>query len=455
MQEREQYKRIFTFTSAFIILAAMTAVWAYVWFEYYGEGIIRPFGYKGNSLVIFVYGFILAVFSKIYGAYRVGYYKTGDIIFSEILATVFTNGITYLETCLVVRALMNPVPLIVMSAIEFALIFIWATVTNKIYHMLYPPHNLLFVYGIRDSASSLIAKMTTRSEKYRICEAVSIEDGMETVYEKINRYSSVVLCDIKSEYRNELLKYCYGKSIRVYLTPKISDTIIRGAESISLFDSPLLLCRSQGLTAEQRFFKRAFDLIVSSIAIILTSPFMLFTAFLVKLDKGPAIFKQERCTLDGKTFYIYKFRSMVVDAEKDGKPRPCIDDDPRITPVGRFIRKTRLDELPQLFNIFLGDMSIVGPRPERVEHVEMYSREIPEFSFRLKVKAGLTGYAQIVGRYNTTAYDKLKLDLFYIQNYSFLLDIKLILMTIKVLFMKESTEGFNPSKSKQMNEMKK
>ena len=169
---------------------------------------------------------------------------------------------------------------------------------------------------------------------------------------------------------------------------------------------------------------------------------MIIVAILIKLyDGGPFLFKQKRLTIDGKVFEVYKFRSMIVDAEKDGVARLASKNDDRITPIGKFIRKVRLDELPQLFNILLGDMSIVGPRPERPEIAEEYMKTMPEFEYRLKVKAGLTGYAQVLGKYNTTPKDKLLLDLMYIEKYSLFLDLKLILMTIKILFMSESTEG--------------
>ena len=175
---------------------------------------------------------------------------------------------------------------------------------------------------------------------------------------------------------------------------------------------------------------------------------MLLTAIAIKLyDGGPVFFKQARCTIGGKVFYIHKFRSMIVDAEKYGAI-PATDKDPRITKVGNVIRATRIDELPQILNILKGEMSIVGPRPERVEHVEKYSKEVPEFSYRLKVKGGLPGYAQIYGKYNTSAYDKLRLDLMYIENYSLLLDIKLILMTLQIMLRKESTEGFKQEEKK-------
>ena len=233
------------------------------------------------------------------------------------------------------------------------------------------------------------------------------------------------------------------------MTPKISDILIRSSDSIHLFDTPLLLSRNSGLTFEQKFLKRTLDVVLSLLVLIVTSPIMLVIAIAIKLyDGGPVFFKQKRCTKDGKVFEIHKFRSMIVDAEKEGISVPATDRDPRITPVGNIIRATRLDELPQVFDILNGNMSIVGPRPERVEHVEKYTEEVPEFQYRLKVKGGLTGYAQIYGKYNTTPYDKLRLDLMYIQNYSILLDLKLIFMTIKIIFMKESTEGFKDIEEK-------
>ena len=242
--------------------------------------------------------------------------------------------------------------------------------------------------------------------------------------------------------RNQILKFTYDKSIRTYITPKISDVILRGADEIHLFDTPLLLSRNLGITFEQRLIKRILDLVMGIFCFVIASPFMLLTALAIKLyDKGPVIYSQERLTLDGKTFKVYKFRSMIVDAEKDGVARLAKQSDDRITPVGKVIRKIRFDELPQLVNIIKGDMSFVGPRPERPEIAKQYEEIIPEFSYRLKAKAGLTGYAQVMGKYNTTPYDKLKLDLMYIEQQSFVLDLKIILLTIKTIFVPDSTEG--------------
>ena len=236
----------------------------------------------------------------------------------------------------------------------------------------------------------------------------------------------------------------------------MTDIIMKGATDICLFDTPLMLVRSRGLNLTQRFFKRFMDIVISLLAMVVAAPIMLIIACLIKIeDGGPIFYKQERVTRGGKHFDILKFRSMIVDAEKYNVAQLAEENDPRITKVGRVIRATRLDELPQILNILKGDMSVVGPRPERRELIERYEKEIPEFNYRLKVKGGLTGYAQVYGKYNTSPYDKLRLDLMYIENYSLLLDIKLILMTVRIIFKKESTEGFhrNPELEQQKSEM--
>ena len=226
--------------------------------------------------------------------------------------------------------------------------------------------------------------------------------------------------------------------------PKISDIIIGGSYDINLFDTPIQLVNGTGLSASQRMVKRAMDIVLGSVAFIIASPIMLLVAIAIKIeDRGPVFFMQERVTRDGRLFKMIKFRSMIENANKVGEVKGTTKDDKRVTRVGTIIRRYRIDELPQLINIIKGDMSLVGPRPECREFHEKYCKEIPEFVFRNKVKAGLTGYAQIFGRYNTSAYDKVRLDLIYIEKYSLLLDIKLMLMTLRILLKKESTEGFD------------
>lgn len=442
-RNREQYKRVVMFLISLAMLALLSICFGLVWYGVYAESIIRPFFRKGNWLVIAIYALLLYIFTRVYGGYRIGYLKRGEVIYSAILSTLLVNALTYLQVSLIGRHFMKVLPLLFMTAADIVLIILWAFGAEKIYKRLFPPHQMLLVYG-GDSAQSLVYKMNTRVDKYDICEAINIEEGLAEVYRRITKYEAVIICDVKSEARNKILKCCFARSIRTYLTPKISDTIVRGAEMLHLFDTPLLLCRNQGLTFEQRLSKRMLDLVLSCFAIVLASPIMLLTAMAIKLfDRGPVLYKQKRLTQEGREFYVYKFRSMVVDAEKSTGPCLAGKGDSRVTPVGKLIRKLRIDELPQIINILKGDMSIVGPRPERPEIAQEYEKEIPEFSYRLKVKAGLTGYAQVLGKYNTTPYDKLKLDLMYIENYSFLMDLKLIFMTIKILFVSDSTEGIS------------
>ena len=280
---------------------------------------------------------------------------------------------------------------------------------------------------------------------------VHISVGEEKIHQMMQDYDGVIIWDLHSTERNRYLKYCFAHSVRCYVSPKISDIILMGSERIHLFDTPLLVSRNMGLAVDQRAAKRVMDILISGIGIIITSPIMLIIAIAVKAyDRGPVFYFQDRLTLGGKPFKICKFRSMCVDSEKNGA-RLASKHDSRITPVGHVLRNLHLDELPQLFNVFKGDMSLVGPRPERESIMLEYEKELPEFYYRLKVKAGLTGYAQVYGKYNTTPYDKLKLDLFYIENYSFLLDIKLIFMTVKIFFQKEVSEGVD---DRQVNALK-
>jgi len=444
----EQYKRMARFIAMAIVIACVTVVFVMFWKENYNKGIVFPFYYKGYWLVGAFYVFFFIIFSYIYGGTGYGYLRGRNVIFSQILALLCTNAAIYLETVLLSAGFVAIMPMVEITVIGILIISVLSTIFNFLFKKMFPPHKIFVLYQEYDP-TEFLSKIQKRKDKYRIIGSFQVDVEWNDLANIINQNEAILIYDVHSELRNKILKYCYEKGIRVYMTPKISDILIRSSDSIHLFDTPLLLSRNSGLTFEQKFFKRTLDVVLSLLVLIVTSPIMLVIAIAIKLyDGGPVFFKQKRCTKDGKVFEIHKFRSMIVDAEKEGISVPATDRDPRITPVGNIIRATRLDELPQVFDILNGNMSIVGPRPERVEHVEKYTEEVPEFQYRLKVKGGLTGYAQIYGKYNTTPYDKLRLDLMYIQNYSILLDLKLIFMTIKIIFMKESTEGFKDIEEK-------
>ena len=324
-----------------------------------------------------------------------------------------------------------------------------ATLMIDRYRKIFPPFRVLEIYG--DHKDNFFAEMNSVFYKYHIAERCHYDD--ETIEEKIPLYDAVLVNDIPAEKQNDFIKLCFRMGKRLYFVPKLSDIIVKASEELNLFDTPLYMCRNEEIPSFERAIKRIFDIVSSLLALIILSPLLLVTALAIKLnDGGPVFYRQERCTLGGKRFMILKFRSMIVDAEKDGRTHPAGEHDDRITKVGRVIRAARIDELPQLINILKGDMSVVGPRPERVEHVKIYTEEIPEFQFRSKVKGGLTGYAQVYGKYNTSALDKLKLDLVYITNFSLPLDFQIILETLKILLRKESTEGFSENRAAEMHD---
>ena len=442
---KEQYKHLLNFFANFIMLAVQTALFAYVWYNHY-SGDMYLFYRRGHWAVIGFYTLIVFFFTQTFNGYKIGYLRIMDICLSHILAILLGGIAGYIEVCMIKRDYVDPFYIIVISLIEIAFAVIWVYIVRRIYTTIYPPRDVIFIYG-NYQPEDLIHKFGSRQDKYHICDTVSYQTNKEELYKKIDKYQAVMLCDLPALERNQILKYCYRNDIRVYVTPKISDIIMDGADNIFLFDVPLLLCRNRGLSIEERMVKRIMDIVISLIGIVVASPFMLLIAIAIKLyDGGPVFYKQERLTRGGRPFMILKFRSMSTDSEAKGA-RLAAKNDTRVTPVGKVIRNIHFDELPQLFNILKGDMSVVGPRPERQVIMEEYRKELPEFDFRLKVKAGLTGYAQVFGKYNTTPYYKLKFDMQYIENYSFGLDIKIMILTFKILFQKENTEGIDESQT--------
>lgn len=449
MRRLETFKRLINLSLSAACLILEILIFTYHWMIYFYPSLVEGIRFyrMGYILEVAIYSTLLFFFSNIYGGIRIGYLKNTESIFSQVFATIAVNVFAYAQLSLMA---MEPFILrffLQMTVLQILVVAIWINISNKIYQTVFPPRKLLLVHGERP-IQDIKNKFAGRKDKYIIADCIHVRTGMDVICREIIRgyeggdYHAVVIWDISVEERNQLLKFCYAHSIRFYIMPKITDVILLGAEEMHLFDTPLLLTREYSLTVEQRFFKRLIDIVCAVILLVVTSPFMLVTAIAIKLyDGGPVLYKQIRCTEGQREFFIMKFRSMHMDAEKDGVARLASKNDSRITPIGKVIRKVRIDELPQLLNIIKGDMSFVGPRPERPEIIAQYVEIIPEFAFRMKVKAGLAGYAQIYGKYNTSPYDKLKLDLTYIENYSLWLDFKLMLLTLKVLFWPDSTEG--------------
>lgn len=450
IQKLESLKRMINLGLVAICLALEVWIFFYHWTEHYNPGLVGPLQkiyFRGTLVEIAIYGVILILFSNMYGGMRLGYLKNVELIFSQVFATLMADLCIYAQISMMARTPFAPKMFVMMFLEQTVTVIVYVQLANNLYRRLFPPRKLMLIHGERP-IEDICLKFDSRKDKYSITRCVHINKGIKNLRREIlDSYNSgecnaVVIWDISVEERNQLLKFCYAQSVRVYLMPKLTDVILMGSEQLHIFDTPILLNREYQLTMDQRIIKRSIDFICSLILLTLTSPIMLVTAAAIKLyDGGPVLYKQVRCTRNQREFYIMKFRSMCTDAEKDGVARLAQKNDGRITPIGRFIRKCRIDELPQLLNILKGDMSFIGPRPERPEIIAQYVEIMPEFTYRMKVKAGLAGYAQVYGKYNTTPYDKLKLDLTYIQHYSVWLDLKLMLLTLKILFWPDSTEG--------------
>lgn len=367
--------------------------------------------------------------------------RISEMVYSQALAVLVTDGILYIVIILLSKRMPNLLPGLCAFAVQVVLAMLWSWAAHQWYFSKFPPQTTMVIYDVRQGMEKLIDEYGF-DKKFAVRRCMPVEECLEDL-SVLDGVKTVFLSGIHSHDRNIILKYCVEADITVYVIPRVGDVIMSGAKVMHMFHLPMLRVGRYHPSPIFLAVKRGFDILVSGIAIVILSPIMAVVAIAIKkTDGGPVFYKQVRLTKDGREFKVMKFRSMRVDAEKDGVARLSTGDkDDRITPVGHFIRKVRLDELPQLFNICKGDMSIVGPRPERPEIAAEYEKEMPEFRLRLQARAGLTGYAQVYGKYNTTPYDKLQMDLSYIANPSVWEDLRIMFATVKILFMPESTEG--------------
>ena len=419
----------------------VTVPFALCWYLYYAKHIASPFYAKGDYLVVALFFVLFIIFGRVYDAFLMSMQRISEIVYAQFLAAAVSDFIMYIVIWLLSKHLPNILPGVAALIGQVVLAAVWAYNAHHAYFKIFPPQATAVIYDTRQGTEKLIGKYGLDA-KYKVVLSTTAEECIANLA-MLDGVSTVFMSGIHSHDRNTILKYCVENNIGTFVIPRIGDTIMSGAYPMHMFHLPMLKVGRYHPQPEYLFIKRLLDIVISAVALVVLSPIFLITAIAIKAtDHGPVFYKQIRLTKDGKEFGILKFRSMRVDAEKDGVARLSSGDhDDRITPVGKVIRACRIDELPQLLNILKGELSIVGPRPERPEIAAQYCKEMPEFSLRLQAKAGLTGYAQIYGKYNTTPYDKLVMDLMYIAHPSIVEDLKIMFATVKILFMPESTEG--------------
>lgn len=445
MKNKKEYndysKNIALRICKFVHILMTIIVYSVCLFYYNVQYNHRGVGNTRFMIFVVLYALILCFSLRTYKSYDFGLSGVYKLVYSQTLADIIAGGAFYIMFVIANSTVFTPLPLIMLIVVQFAINIMWSVAVNRSYFKFNKPKKTALIY--EDESELLrLREVYSRDQNFEITKIIKIDKNSVGLTENLKGFGAVFVADLSSDIRNEVLKYCIENDIRFYTAPLIGDIMMKGAVHLDMFSVPVFYVSRSELKVEYAFIKRAIDIVCSLIGIIVLSPVMAITAIAIRAyDKGPAFYKQVRLTKNGKQFEILKFRSMRVNAESDGVARLAGENDDRITPVGKIIRACRLDELPQLFNILKGDMTIVGPRPERPEIAAQYEKELPEFSLRLQVKAGLTGLAQVYGRYNTEPYDKLQMDLMYINDMSFVKDLRLILATIKILFIKDSTQG--------------
>ena len=397
---------------------------------------------KGNMLFFVVYSAILVLFMTIYGSFSVRKYRTRELVFAFGLSCFFTDIIAYFLMCMIAKAILPPkyviFTLLAQCLIETGIFILARILADR----LEPTTPALLIVTEKDAEENVRNKFDRRRTRYYIDRVVSADTPWDELCETMRSYGTIVLMPMEKELRRRIMDDCFWHGVEVLLKPDMQDIMVNCADTVIMSDVPLYAVHTGNHDRGYLTAKRVLDIVASVCGLVLCSPIFLGVAIAIKIqDGGPVFYRQKRLTLGGKPFYLTKFRSMVVNAESATGAVLAGKKDSRITKVGAFLRATRIDELPQLLNILSGDMTLVGPRPERPEFYQKYCAEYPEFAYRLRAKAGLTGYAQLYGKYNTTFADKALLDMYYIQKASFLWDLQLIFYTLKIIFVKESTEG--------------
>lgn len=449
MTRKEKIKKLlklsYTVLSLVIAFCTADAIWYWNVAPGWSQGF---FGTETLLMVGVLYCVVYIFFAKMYDAHKIGLYRLQELAFSQMLAYGISDGVLFIAAFFWFHNFQRiRIRLFLLAfVLQLILILINTFLFNRLYAHFDEPRKIMILYGSEDY-KRLLVKIQEKERRYQVLACMNESEDTSAIFETLAKCKDIYLCDVRDEVKDRVILFCNAHQKDIHISMDVGDLLILGDEVSHSFDTPFLRNKKTPVAWYYPFLKRLSDIVISMTAILLLSPIMIITALSIKLyDRGPVFYKQTRLTKDGRRFEIIKFRSMKMDAEKNGAQLSTVHDD-RITPVGKIIRKLRIDELPQLFNILKNDMAVVGPRPERPEIAAQYEQDIPEFHLRLQVKAGLTGYAQVYGKYNTTPLDKLKLDLIYIAQRSVLFDLRILFYTIKIIFIPESTEGIPDGQS--------
>lgn len=406
----------------------------------------------------------LFYFYKLYGSYRWRWRE----VFASLLCVVFFQAMAAMALSFLFRGFSFPrTVLLITPFIQLVLLAVWRRVAWHLERRMQGTRRVIVAGPLREAVVLAEKLESAVGGLFKVAglvvdvEETSEQDVLEHCCDsggdKLSRWPVLVgisgICEylddvqpeqvfvcstLSQEKKAEVVYACVAKDKKVLLVPDLYEIMLAQSRLDQVDDIPVFTVGILKIPEESLIIKRVVDIGLSLAALIVSAPLCLLVGIAIKLDSpGPVLYRQKRLTMQEKPFHLYKFRTMIVHAEKASGPVLAAEDDPRVTRVGRFLRAARIDEIPQLLNVLKGDMSIVGPRPERPFFVNELIKETPEYAYRMNVKSGITGLAQIAGRYSTSAENKLKYDLLYTKSYSLAKDLAILLQTVKVILMRD------------------
>lgn len=398
-----------------------------------------------RARIYILIGFILL--NILFGIYILYNKKIMDFIYLTII-TQFLMGLVIMAMTFFGRWFAFPRTIILISFLVSTIILIaWRSIVFKMYEKIDGTKKVMVV-GSEEACLAAVRNFESSKNNRHAVKSVVIDNFYDNISKHMDQVDIVYLADkIDESEKIEIYDLLISQNKKLFLNTSFENLVLVNPNIMSIEDESVIEASDFSISPEDDMIKRLIDVVASLAMLILASPIIVVTAILVKAtSKGPVFYKQIRITKNQKEFGILKFRTMSATAEKDSGPVLAAANDARVTKIGKYLRALRIDELPQLFNVLTGDMSLVGPRPERPFFVEQFQEQNRYYYLRHNVRAGITGYAQVYGKYATDFNSKLNFDLVYIKKYSFILDVKIMLQTIKILFDKVSSEGVSDEK---------
>ena len=440
---RSHFSNALRRVSVLLEIVLLAAVLVLVWDRYYNDAMPVPIFRRGYYALTLFYGMLLFICLKALRGSGIGDTRLLDTVVSQSIAVLVANVAAYPLLSLLSYRLVEPLHLLLMTLVQLGVVLVWCFLFNRLFFYLFRPMEMV-VLTDDPARCAMVSKMSRYWQRTHIAAVLSPREAAEDPDRVLSGCQAVLLDSTDRFRRGRLFDECYKRNLFLFVVPDLEDVMLHSAQTMNITDTPMLRTDSHRLTFYDCFVKRCEDVLLSSLGLLLTLPLTALISLILLCAQGrPVFFRQERLTRGGRSFELVKFRTMVNDAEKDGQRLATVNDD-RITPAGRILRRTRLDELPQLWNVLKGDMSLVGPRPECPALTEEIEKDLPAFRYRLKVKAGITGMAQVYGNYATSPRDKLLMDVMYIEEFTPSLDLKILLLTLRALFFPEKTEGVEP-----------